>query len=101
VTRRGEAQQRDAGTRTARARQREHVRTKQRATERLRRIPDDPGGLLRRKFLYQYRSSRRRPSRRRSLGDAAACVRLRHLLLAMLAPAAALARVKVEVDRDR
>jgi Ca-activated chloride channel family protein len=21
----------------------------------LRRIPDDPGGLLRRKFLYQYR----------------------------------------------
>lgn len=29
---------------------------KQQATEQwLRRIPDDPGGLLRRKFLYQYR----------------------------------------------
>ena len=28
----------------------------QQATEQwLRRIPDDPGGLLRRKFLYQYR----------------------------------------------
>jgi Ca-activated chloride channel family protein len=26
------------------------------ATEQLlRRIPDDPGGLMRRKFLYQYR----------------------------------------------
>ena len=25
------------------------------AEQWLRRIPDDPGGLLRRKFLYQYR----------------------------------------------
>jgi Ca-activated chloride channel family protein len=25
------------------------------AQQWLRRIPDDPGGLLRRKFLYQYR----------------------------------------------
>jgi len=27
----------------------------QAAEQWLRRIPDDPGGLLRRKFLYQYR----------------------------------------------
>jgi Ca-activated chloride channel family protein len=27
----------------------------------LRRIPDDPGGLLRRKFLYQYRQQQRAP----------------------------------------
>lgn len=32
------------------------------ATEQwLRRIPDDPGGLLRRKFLYQYQQRRGRP----------------------------------------
>jgi Ca-activated chloride channel family protein len=31
------------------------TREQQQADERwLRRIPDDPGGLLRRKFLYQY-----------------------------------------------
>ncbi len=31
------------------------------ATEQwLRRIPDDPGGLLRRKFLYQYQQRERR-----------------------------------------
>jgi Ca-activated chloride channel family protein len=30
------------------------------ATEQwLRRIPDDPGGLLRRKFLYQYQQQNR------------------------------------------
>ena len=27
----------------------------------LRRIPDDPGGLLRRKFIYQYRQRDRKP----------------------------------------
>jgi Ca-activated chloride channel family protein len=33
-----------------------HSTEEQQATEQwLRRIPDDPGGLLRRKFLYQYR----------------------------------------------
>jgi Ca-activated chloride channel family protein len=33
-----------------------HESEEQQATEQwLRRIPDDPGGLLRRKFLYQYR----------------------------------------------
>ena len=30
------------------------------AQQWLRRIPDDPGGLLRRKFLYQYRQRPRR-----------------------------------------
>ena len=29
----------------------------------LRRIPDDPGGLLRRKFLYQYSNRHRRKER--------------------------------------
>lgn len=34
----------------------------QRASQQwLQRIPDDPGGLLRRKFLYQYRQRERRP----------------------------------------
>jgi len=37
------------------------TREQQQADERwLRRIPDDPGGLLRRKFLYQY--SQREPA---------------------------------------
>jgi len=31
------------------------------AEQWLRRIPDDPGGLLRRKFLYQYRERQRAP----------------------------------------
>jgi Ca-activated chloride channel family protein len=31
------------------------------AQQWLRRIPDDPGGLLRRKFLYQYRQRPRGP----------------------------------------
>lgn len=31
-------------------------------TQWLRRIPDDPGGLLRRKFLYQYRSQSQAPT---------------------------------------
>ena len=31
------------------------------AQQWLRRIPDDPGGLLRRKFLYQYQQRARRP----------------------------------------
>ncbi len=31
------------------------------AQQWLRRIPDDPGGLLRRKFMYQYRQRPRRP----------------------------------------
>ena len=30
------------------------------AEQWLRRIPDDPGGLLRRKFLYQYRQRAQR-----------------------------------------
>ncbi|MFT5396743.1 MAG: Ca-activated chloride channel family protein [Gammaproteobacteria bacterium] len=35
----------------------------QQATEQwLRRIPDDPSGLLRRKFKYQYQQQKRRPS---------------------------------------
>jgi Ca-activated chloride channel family protein len=29
--------------------------TEQAAEQWLRKIPDDPGGLLRRKFIYQYR----------------------------------------------
>ena len=34
------------------------------ATEQwLRRIPDDPGGLLRRKFLYQYQRQARIPDK--------------------------------------
>lgn len=34
------------------------------ATEQwLKRIPDDPGGLLRRKFLYQYKNSPQQPDR--------------------------------------
>jgi len=33
---------------------------RQAAEQWLRRIPDDPGGLLRRKFLYQYRARARR-----------------------------------------
>ncbi len=32
------------------------------AEQWLRRIPDDPGGLLRRKFLYQYQQRRGRPT---------------------------------------
>lgn len=32
------------------------------AEQWLRRIPDDPGGLLRRKFLYQYQQRQSRPS---------------------------------------
>ena len=32
------------------------------AQQWLRRIPDDPGGLLRRKFLYQYRQRPRSPN---------------------------------------
>ena len=31
------------------------------ADQWLRRIPDDPGGLLRRKFLYQYRQRAQQP----------------------------------------
>ena len=35
----------------------------QQATEQwLRRIPDDPSGLLRRKFQYQYQQQKRRAS---------------------------------------
>ncbi|MFQ5356547.1 MAG: hypothetical protein ACE5DY_08720, partial [Mariprofundaceae bacterium] len=30
----------------------------------LRRIPDDPGGLLRRKFRYQYRQRGQQPANR-------------------------------------
>ena len=33
------------------------------AQQWLRRIPDDPGGLLRRKFLYQYRERGRSETR--------------------------------------
>ena len=44
-----------AGT-TATAEPAELDSEEQQAAEQwLRRIPDDPGGLLRRKFLYQYR----------------------------------------------
>jgi len=32
----------------------EHWASEQAAEQWLRRIPQDPGGLLRRKFLYQY-----------------------------------------------
>lgn len=32
----------------------------------LRRIPDDPGGLLKRKFLYQYQQRNRRPDNRQA-----------------------------------
>jgi Ca-activated chloride channel family protein len=35
---------------------------KQAADQWLRRIPDDPGGLLRRKFLYQYRHRANQPT---------------------------------------
>lgn len=34
------------------------------AEQWLRRIPDDPGGLLKRKFLYQYQQRNRKPSSR-------------------------------------
>jgi Ca-activated chloride channel family protein len=34
----------------------------QAAEQWLRRIPDDPGGLLKRKFLYQYQQRNRKPS---------------------------------------
>ena len=34
------------------------------AEQWLRRIPDDPGGLLKRKFLHQYRMRNRKPSSR-------------------------------------
>ncbi len=34
---------------------REDLESQQAYEQWLRRIPDDPGGLLRRKFLYQYR----------------------------------------------
>ena len=47
----GEDEQ-QAGTATARPLDTEE---QQAAEQWLRRIPDDPGGLLRRKFLYQYR----------------------------------------------
>jgi len=36
----------------------------QAAEQWLRRIPDDPGGLLKRKFLYQYQQRNRKPSSR-------------------------------------
>ena len=35
---------------------------RQAAEQWLRRIPDDPGGLLKRKFLYQYQQRNRKPS---------------------------------------
>lgn len=39
----------------------EHRETSQADEQWLRRIPDDPGGLLRRKFYYQYSQSNRTP----------------------------------------
>ena len=36
------------------------------AEQWLRRIPDDPGGLLKRKFLYQYQQRYRKPSSQQS-----------------------------------
>jgi Ca-activated chloride channel family protein len=52
-----ESKDQDHGSRTARAAESTpDAEEAARATEQwLRRIPDDPGGLLRRKFLYQYR----------------------------------------------
>jgi len=38
------------------------------AEQWLRRIPDDPGGLLRRKFQYQYQQRRRGPDERNAQG---------------------------------
>ena len=32
--------------------------SEQAANQWLRKIPDDPGGLLRRKFIYQYKNRR-------------------------------------------
>jgi Ca-activated chloride channel family protein len=40
----------------------ERRETSQADEQWLRRIPDDPGGLLRRKFYYQYSQSNRTPS---------------------------------------
>lgn len=38
------------------------METRQAEEQWLRRIPDDPGGLLKNKFLYQYRQRQQRPS---------------------------------------
>ncbi len=52
----GEELAEDSGTTGAQAAADTTSTEEQQATEQwLRRIPDDPGGLLRRKFLYQYR----------------------------------------------
>jgi len=44
---------------------------RQAAEQWLKRIPDDPGGLLKRKFRYQYQYRQRQPGARRA-GDSQA-----------------------------
>ena len=55
--RQGEAESRASGEREALAAEdvNEDSETDRAADQWLKRIPDDPGGLLRRKFRYQYR----------------------------------------------
>ena len=39
----------------------ENAEDKEAIEQWLRRIPDDPGGLLRRKFYYQYNQQNKKP----------------------------------------
>jgi Ca-activated chloride channel family protein len=56
----GEKSEQAAGEQTA---QRENTEQNRALEQWLRRVPDDPGGLLKRKFLYQYRQQQHEPEK--------------------------------------